>query len=68
MANVKEVVVEKLEAGDLVYTGPTRHHEGEWQTVRSVEPPKGDSGTYGVRFGGLTMERKRGTKMAVQRA
>jgi hypothetical protein len=67
MASVKDVVVENLEAGDLVYTGPTRHHEGEWQKVRSVEPPKGNSRTYGIRFEGLTMERVPGTKMAVQR-
>lgn len=66
MNKVKDVVVEKLAEGDVVYTGPTRDQHGEWQKVRSVQPLRDNEQIYGVKFGGLTMERPLGTKMAVR--
>ena len=66
LAIVKDVCIEQLQVGDLVYTGSTRHLAEEWQTVRSVKSPSDSSTTYGVGFGGLTIERQSGTKMRVQ--
>jgi hypothetical protein len=62
---VKDVFIEQLRVGDRVYTGTTRHLAEEWQTVRSVKSPDAPSNTYGVGFGGLTIERQSGTKMRV---
>ncbi len=66
LAIVKDVCIEQLQVGDRVYTGSTRHLAEEWQTVRSVKGPSASSRTYGVGFGGLTIERQPGTKMRVQ--
>jgi hypothetical protein len=63
---VKDILIEHLQVGDLVCTGATRHRAEEWQTVRSVKSPSAPSTTYGVGFGGLTIERRSGTKMRVQ--
>jgi hypothetical protein len=63
---VKDVLIEQLRVGDLVFTGTTRDLVEEWRTVRSVRRPVTESTTYGVAFGGLTIERRSGTKMRVQ--
>jgi hypothetical protein len=62
----KDILIENLQVGDLVCTGATRHLAEEWQTVRCIKSPNAPSKTYGVSFGGLTIERPFGTKMRVQ--
>ena len=66
MTIVKDVLIEQLRVGDLVFTGTTRNLIEEWRTVRSVKQPETESTTYGVAFGGLTIERPSGTRMRVQ--